>query len=286
MQNHPNFADLARRLVSTTRRDFVRGLKLFEQQVPGLAAQIRQDSARRGPLAFWGLSRNVDEITGTTIVDPEVLQVISAIADKKFSNCTPHAGLQHTYGYLFSTIETPFGFKRDRWLGTDIEAAFGLDLTTLSPFPHFGTLLSNATWLAGIIAYRSFPRRNAKLKRYLESRVALDLVTLNPKSLNQIRLIETATMDWRNEPRKWTLQTDLVNSVTSTNFTLLVYSAIDHYRDEHQLITLFPVGPSARQELLQRASTRRRVDIRARFNTYVPALAGREWSGTCRLKTF
>jgi hypothetical protein len=286
MHTPPDFAELAKRLVATTRRDLSRGVKLFEQQVSGVAAQIRQDASRRGPLSFWGRSRNVDEITGTTIVDPGVLRVIAAIAGKKLSERSPHAGLQHTYGYLFSTIETPFGFKRDRWLETEIESAFGLDLTTLSPCPRFGTLLSNATWLAGRIAFRSLPHRAAKLQRYLAIRVAPELVTLKPKSLNQIRLTEQVTVTWRSERRKWTLQTDLVESITSTDLTLLVYSVIDHYHDKHQLITLFPVGAAARDELLERGATRRRVDIRARFNAYIPALAVGEWSGRCRLKEF
>ncbi|MBM82205.1 MAG: hypothetical protein CMJ78_16685 [Planctomycetaceae bacterium] len=57
-----------------------------------------------------------------------------------------HAGLQHTYGYLLSTIETPFGFKRDRWVDDTISASLGLRSSALRPWTK-QSLLMNVTCL-------------------------------------------------------------------------------------------------------------------------------------------
>ncbi|MEQ9407148.1 MAG: hypothetical protein RIK87_05455 [Fuerstiella sp.] len=143
MSDGIDFAALAEQLEAVTRTGTDRGRRLLQRRAPGIVAQIRRDAARFGPLSFWGRCRNVDELAGATIVDPGILQLIADIAGRNMSTTSPHAGLQHTYGYLFSRIETPYGFKRERWLETEIENAFGLHPTTMGPAPQHGTLLAN-----------------------------------------------------------------------------------------------------------------------------------------------
>ena len=66
-----------------------------------------------------------------------------------------HAGLDHTYAYLFSTLKTKYGFKRDRWLNDSIENGFQIKSFSLRPWPIEGTLLSNLTYFIGQIVYQT-----------------------------------------------------------------------------------------------------------------------------------
>ena len=258
----------------------------MERETPQIAEQIRRDTGRGGPLSFWGRSRNTDELTNTTIVDPAVLQLLSTVAGRPVHATRPHAGLQHTYGYLFSTILTKYGFKRDRWTESTIETGFGISPDILSPFPGDGTLLSNATWLSGQIAYRQIPRQLNRLNRFLKNKAAAELTSTDTAWTDHSRLLERVSRTQNGSRRSWTLQTDLVTFPRNRQSSLLVYSIVDHRNDRHQLITLFPVGNTARRELLQRSSAGRLQDIRLRYNASIAALDHRLFTGTCRRKTF
>lgn len=286
MATKTDFSVLTQQLIMAIERSPARGLALCQKILPDLVQQIQQDSRHRGPLSFWGRSQNVDEVTETTIVHPHIVNLISAIAGRKMSTRTPHAGLQHTYGYLFSTIHTPYGYKRDRWIETQIESAFQLNETTLGPTPHAGTLLSNVTWLCGQVAFRGFTKHLSQLEKFLHEKVADDLSSTNLRGFAQQRLSETVSTDWRGRSRKFTLQTDLLTSSTDDRLSLKIYSVINHTADTHQLITLFPVGPASLKEITGRATQERRNDIQLRYNASIPALNGRVLSGACRVKEF
>src|SRR5262245_47126296 len=81
---------------------------------PPVYRQIVQERKRPEVLSLWGRSSNVDENAGKVIVHPAILRAIGELAGVPMPGRIVHAGLQHTYGYLFSLIETPYGFKRDR----------------------------------------------------------------------------------------------------------------------------------------------------------------------------
>ena len=147
-----HFPAITRRLIRVGERRFVSGVRLFEKELPQIATQIRSDARRYGPLAFWGRSVNHDEIVQATIVQPVIVRLLGHFAARTLSIKTPHAGLQHTYGYLLTNIKTPYGFKRERWTETEIESAFHLHPTTLGPVPDSGTLLANATVLLGTLS--------------------------------------------------------------------------------------------------------------------------------------
>lgn len=55
------------------------------------------------------------------------------------------AGLMHTYGYLFSRLETPFGLKSKRWLWSRLDERLGLPAGTFSPTPPEGEFATNVT---------------------------------------------------------------------------------------------------------------------------------------------
>ena len=115
--------------------------RTFGRRVPRIARQLEVDAGRSRCLAAWGTSANFDENARDTIVEPAILDEIgrrSGVAIRDGEVC--HAGLLHTYGYLFSTLETPYGFKRERWLQSTIERGLQFETGTLRAIPAAGTL--------------------------------------------------------------------------------------------------------------------------------------------------
>ena len=98
-----------------------------------LARQIGQDaSARR--FSQWGLSTVVDENTGTPVISPELFAELHRLAGLDATWPVGNAGLIHVYGYLLSTVSTPYGLKRDRWVNGDVARALGLEASVFTPW--------------------------------------------------------------------------------------------------------------------------------------------------------
>jgi hypothetical protein len=286
MLSHAEYFAITEKLVRAASRDIQKGLKHFERYMPQVAAQIRQDAVAKGPLSFWGRSHNFDEIAQATIVEPCIVELIALLAGRRMSTVSPHAGLLHTYGYLFSVLETPYGFKRERWLETDIEDAFGLDASTLSPSPLSGTLLSNATWLAGLFAFRSHAAAMFCMREYLAGKVADDLLRLDAGRLSHVRFTETVSVNWYSRRRRFRLQTDLVQFPNAVSRYLLIYSVDDCTSGRQSLVTMFPASDALYELLQDRAEVGRQADIRLRYNAWVPCLNGKVLTGQCRWKVF
>ena len=79
------------------------------------------------------------------------------------------AALNHTYGYLFSEVPTPYGYKRARFVKGIIEKGFGLPVGLFSGIPQKGTLLSNLTKFIGTIAFRDNADCIKELQASIES---------------------------------------------------------------------------------------------------------------------
>ena len=284
----PDFDRIARRMIDLADRPLPERVDLLQKRCPRILSQIRRDSVRTGPLPFWGRCMNIDEFAGTSIVSPSVLEVLSATAQRRMSLSMPHAGLQHTYGYLFSVIPTPFGMKRDRWIDDGLERSLGLPSQTLEPRPSLGTLLTNATWLAGRIAFRNDDRL-LQLQRRLTDRIAPSLhrMTLPTMSLRLLESVVTAARS--GVEAEIQLRTDIVRmpraeGELAVNPYLLVYSVADSRCRHPALVTLFAVSEDFREALATRATQRRRSDIRPRYNASVPGLSSEPRKGVCRLE--
>lgn len=87
---------------------------------------IRADAAA-GRLQDWGASTLIDEHTGVPSIDRELADELHRAAGIPARFPIGNAGLLHVYGYWFSTVRTPFGYKRDRWVDGDLARAFGLE---------------------------------------------------------------------------------------------------------------------------------------------------------------
>lgn len=86
---------------------------------------IRADAAA-GRFDDWGSSTLIDEHTGVPSIDRELADELHLAAGLPRRFPFGNAGVLHVYGYWFSTVPTPFGYKRDRWADGGLARAFGL----------------------------------------------------------------------------------------------------------------------------------------------------------------
>ncbi|MGE3805180.1 MAG: hypothetical protein AB7K24_10950, partial [Gemmataceae bacterium] len=222
-------------------------LPVLKNRCPYVARQIARDARCPRLFALWGRCVNVDENVGQTIVHPAILSAIGSLAGVTMRGRLVHAGLQHTYGYLFSLIDTPYGAKRDRWISTDMEHAFGLEASLLGAQPRNGTLLANLTYFLGKLV---LPARRLEPLEDMRGAVARDLRNFDPRGIDVQQIIEQVRL---KEGRQLTLCTDLVaypqrhDGVNET--ALLIYSVRIDARPV-RLITAFPVTAAAAAALI------------------------------------
>lgn len=122
--------------------------------LPWLGASIDADAAA-DRFAAWGRSTVIDENTGTAVIAASVFDALHERAgiDARFP--AGNAGLLHVYGYLLSTIPTPYGLKRERWLDGELARAYGLRPDAFLPWtlPAAGTLLARvADAMGGLLS--------------------------------------------------------------------------------------------------------------------------------------
>jgi hypothetical protein len=249
---------------------------------PHVYRQIVADGRQPARLACWGRSVNVDENTREIIVHPAILQGIGALAGLPMAGRSVHAGLEHTYGYLFSLIDTPFGAKRDRWLTTDMERAFGVENSVWSDRPKAGTLLGNLTYfLARVLG----DNRGRSLPLYAElaQGVAPELVDYDYARLSRQRIVEHVVLTGKRR-REVSIFTDLLAfpnppAEARADTTLLIYSVQTGRRSRARLLTGFPVGAEMVRATLAAVPSRGKVPVRLHYNAYVPGLFGRTVMG-------
>ncbi|HAM26500.1 MAG TPA: amino acid deaminase [Microbacteriaceae bacterium] len=87
--------------------------------------QIAAD-ALAGRFGRWGLSTVIDENIDAPVIDRATFERLHEAAGMGSAWPIGNAGLLHVYGYLLSTVATPYGLKRDRWLDGSLARALGL----------------------------------------------------------------------------------------------------------------------------------------------------------------
>ncbi|OGS59757.1 MAG: hypothetical protein A3J79_09125 [Elusimicrobia bacterium RIFOXYB2_FULL_62_6] len=243
---------------------------VFTAHIPALLAQLDRDRGNSAALKLWGESINYDELAGGVIVHPGILRFIASRAG------TPgprdrlmHAGLEHTYGYLFSLLPTNFGFKRARWVRPDIESGLNLQRGSAGPSPSEGTLFSNITCLAGNIALRD----DAAASALLDAAAAHCAAPLKSFSVRKTRLSETVELAGG---RRVVLRTDFVpfTKPAGGNAYLLVYSVYDSAPQQAYLISAFPVASGFVQNALKPAGLGPNKPVQTRYNAFVEGVTG------------
>lgn len=253
-------------------------LPVLVRNCPEVYRQLTTIAAQPKLLSLWGRSENIDEFANQDIVDLSILRLIAEITGQDMTPPAVHAGLQHTYGYLFSLIDTPFGFKRERWTRPAVEAGFGFEKSTLRVNPAAGTLLANLTYFIGRIALRGRRNEMAMLRQH-KSIVAPCLTSFNYGALERTSIVERPKPTSRT--RAVEIQTDLVRfpHATINHSHFLVYWITDSSERTAKLITAFPINQRTYDELTRQPQGQR-VSIRARYNGIIPGLSGQEQPGS------
>ncbi len=250
---------------------------VFSAYTPGILEQLNSDRGNSAAFNLWGESVNFDAMMRATIVHPDILSYLSlklGIARPKGKII--HAGMEHTYGYLFSVLETKYGFKRARWVKDDIESGLGLEKGILGPKPSEGTLFSNITCFAGNISLRNdLSARHllqglscpAFLKKYAVGKI------------KRLRLVETVSLP---DNRSILLRTDFIPFAKVSaggNAYLLIYSIYDSKDDKAVLITLFPVNKSFVERMTDSKTLGGHKTVKTRYNAWVEGFSGKKFKG-------
>lgn len=274
------WAGVARALTQAAKED--RPLRpLLEKSVPDLVRQIESDSHAQQLKDIWGQSINYDENAKAIIVEPETLRTLGEIFGAAAEGRIVHAGLEHTYGYLFSNLQTPFGYKRARWVRSTIEDGFRLPSGLLGPSPAEGTFFSNATYFFGRIAFRKDREQRRAITEVMG--VPHALVKFPYARVAARRLTEKVEV---NQPRVRTvvLRTDLIQFFTvpggQKNTHLLIYSIDDPLNGGPKLITAFPVEASFVDRVFNPATLGENQPVITRYNGFVEGLTGQEFKGS------
>ena len=245
----------------------------LRESAPELCADLEADGADAGILGAWGYCSNYDEYALATIVPPPVLEALSEVSGVTLSTPPRHAGFMHTYGYLLTNLETPFGTKRQRWVEPTVERGLGFTRPTLRPEPEAGTLLVNLTAaIARVLPDLEVP--DATL-----ARAAPWIAELEPAA-GRRRIVETVEAGIAEGPLR--LRTDLVPfvepSAESTHW--LVYS-VQVGEASPRLVTAFPVQRAFLDRLELGIDLGTEAEpLRLRYNAEVPGAEPARFAGT------
>jgi hypothetical protein len=260
----------------------------FNKAAPEIAQQLKKDSKQKDLKSLWGESINFDELAKGIIVRPEILSAIAKDFRVSFPaepTTTPNydriamAGMEHTYGYLFSILKTAFGYKRARWVGGEVENGFGFPIGVFSPdAPKFqSTLFGDVTIFAGNIAFRDNAENLKTIHKH--SKYASPLVQAFDFSTLKITRVTEIIEATANNPRV-EIHTDFVpfthpNSANpSGDQYILVYSI------NGKLVTMFPVAQSTVDSATASANLGDGKTIATQYNGFVRDVSGKTFTGS------
>ncbi|WP_194765321.1 amino acid deaminase [Microbacterium sp. UFMG61] len=111
--------------------------------LPWLGTSLDDDRAH-GRFDAWGRSTVIDENIGAPVISRALFDELHRRVDVEAAWPVGNAGLLHCYGYLLSLVETPYGLKRERWIGSALAAACDLSPDAFLPWREGHTLLQRA----------------------------------------------------------------------------------------------------------------------------------------------
>ena len=251
---------------------------VLKASVPFIFEQFSKDQKAQEFLTLWGEAKNYDENAKAIIVDSKILQ---CLAEKlKLKNAVQpqngfesvHAGLQHTYAYLFSNTPTPYGYKRARWTKDDIEKGFGLSKKALTPETKKGAFLSNVTYFFAKFAFQDDSELIKKLEAVgrKNKSVSPELMSLKTEKFQIKNLVETLP------EKQIILHTTFVKmnpeKLISKNTYLLIYWVENQKNKTKSLITGFPVETSFVDRVLDEKNIGSKKPISTHYNAWISAL--------------
>lgn len=237
-------------------------LNTIEENNPALYNQILKDSKDPYVAMFWGKSVNFDSGAKKKIVDDKIIEDLQRLFSIQNDNKIVHAGVMHTYGYLFSTINTPYGYKRKRWIAPTLNTAFSMSENSFSPEAIDGGLLSNVTYFSGMLAFKN------KTDLSLLKNVSNEVFTYDYSKLPVDRIEETI----KGHTLVTTLVRFPVKILVEENDYLLIYSTIDHAMNKEFLVTAFPINAEAYSKIIANENMGPNQKITLRYNAYLEGI--------------
>ncbi len=252
---------------------------ILKKQSPYLLPQLKLDQKALVSLSHWGSAKNFDENAKAVIVDDVVLRCLAqklkleGTIRQEPQYQIVHAGLQHTYAYLFSNTPTPYGYKRARWTNGDLKSGFGFeDMNPLYPDSKKGAFLTNVTYFFARFAFKEDPRLLAEIETEGKKNKTLDptLVSFKNEKYETKNLIEHV------KNTDYVIHTVFVKmnaeKIKSKNTHLLIYWIENTNSGSKQLITGFPVEQSFVTKALDDKFLGQDKPITLRYNAFVPDL--------------
>lgn len=211
--------------------------------------QVTASRSDPAQMAKWASSTVIDDNVQAPVLDERVFSWLHHGVAGAFGFPIGHAGLMHVYGYLLSSVETPYGLKRLRWLTADLANAFGLESSFF--FPTASTV---------------------PLMERVASAVLPTLI--DPTADSRTILAFDEMIDLQRRMRTAYIMDPMTNS------TALLYGSVSG--DEVRIVTAFPIGPLTAQSARDRLAE----PARYRYN-YAPddAQPGSHFEGTIQLLT-
>lgn len=140
-----------------------------------LTTSIASDRAA-GRFDVWGRSTVVDENVGKPVIGQALFDHLHELAGVDADWPIGNAGVLHCYGYLVSRVKTPYGLKRERWLGADLARAYALPDDAFLPWHGESTLLVRAADAASALLAQPTASRTLTVDGR-ETHVALSAAT-------------------------------------------------------------------------------------------------------------
>lgn len=248
------------------------GTKL-ETLVPELERAAKSDREHKTLLAAWGQTLNFDEAIREEIVPDALLRTLTEwMGVPAPSAARPgvnrvHSGVEHLYGYLFSTKNTPYGFKRARWVKDELEVGFHLPRGALGPTPAEATLFRNVT----VFLVQWLKRAGLAQDLKIESSAASTAVTsYAPRKTVELTLLQ----ERKGSLTVTTLFVPFEERVVGRKNThLLIYSSFEP-KEGTRLFTAFPVEESFVEKACTPSGLGSGQKLAPRYNAWMPELSG------------
>jgi hypothetical protein len=245
-----------------------------------LYLQIEKDSKDSHLLGFWGKSLNFDSGAKKQIVADSIIRDLHHKFKTDTDNKIVHAGITHTYGYLFSVLNTPYGYKRRRWVDPTLNYAFALSGNSLSPETMEGGLLSNVTYFAGTIAFKEEGAREA-LKTL--TNVSNEVLNFDYNKLNTKTVEEEITSNSSGDVLRTTLVKFPFKREEEENDYWLIYTIYTPKAHKEVLITAFPIKKDAYKKIIDQESLGPNRPVVVRYNAYLEGQMDQNLTGTKKL---
>lgn len=250
--------------------------KILKSDSPQVLTQLQNDRKSSDFLQLWGTAKNFDENAKSEIVDLKILKCLAAqvgVTDSIEDHpgfSTVHAGVQHTYAYLFSNLLTPYGYKRARWTSGELQAGFGLKPVQLTPKNRGGAFLANVTYFFAKFAFNADHELLKKLETSARKKnlVSAELLNFNYHKFEIKNLSETPV--GKNVVLHTTFVKMNPKNLKGKNTHLLIYWVENN--SAKYFISGFPVEQSFVDKAFDEKNLGPDKPIATRYNAWVPGV--------------